>query len=215
MLVLPTTAEVKTFLQIQPGVVTHDALIASLIPTAVASLERLSGRKISSSSNQETVYSTDGASMLVIHDRPFQDPSRTVTLDGTALTLNQDVWFLQDRRDVNLTTMVQLRAFSGSGEWWKSDPEWFNKNLDIWAGRWGDGGMPNNLSITGIIGMPFLSADTWHAIVAMTGHMFKAKDAQANIIFTPEGEPLDLSDLPSNVQQWLMSWRIRTAVAVI
>lgn len=215
MPVIPSRSEVKAFLQIPVSTTTHDALIDSLIPAAVGTLERMSGRQISASSNVQTTYSTDGSSSLVIHDRPYTDPSRSVQLDGTTLTENQDVWFIQDRRDPNVTATIQLRQFTGSGEWWKADPDWFNKNLDIWARRWGESGMPNNLTITGIIGMPLITYDTHHAIIEMTGYLFKQKDAAGNVTFSPEGAILDIQDLPTPVQAWLINWRIRTAVSVI
>jgi hypothetical protein len=136
-------------------------------------------------------------------------------MDGATFTENTDVWFIQDRRSENITARIQLRAFSGSGEWWKADPDWFNKNLDLWARRYGDGGMPNNLAIRGIIGMPIITDDTWHAIVEMTAYLFRQKDSAANITFGPDGSILDISDLPTPVQAWIQNWRIRTAVAVI
>lgn len=189
--------------------------MAQLLPAAISELELLSGRSISASSNQTTIYSTDGNAALVIHDRPYVDPSRIVTLDGTTLTEGTDVWFIQDRRSVNITTTVQLRQFGGQGEWWKGDPGWFDKNLDIWAARWAAGGPPNNLVITGIRGQPIITDDTKIAIMAMTAYLFKSKDAVANTTFTPAGQPLDMNELPAPVQQWLANWRIRTAVMSI
>lgn len=215
MAVTPTLEEVKQALQIPVSTTIHDAYIASLIAPAVAELERLSGRTISASSNVETVYSTDGASALVIHDRPWEDASRTVTLEGTALTGQQDYWFLQDRRSPHITAMIQLRAFTGSGEWYKADPMWWDKNLDYWNDRFGSGTQPSNLAISGIIGMPILTDDTWHAIREMTAYLFRLKDAAGNTAFTPQGVILDLSDLPSVVQQWIGNWQIRTAVAAV
>ena len=215
MAVTPTLEEVKQALQIPPATTVHDSYIASLIAPAVAELERLSGRTISASSNVETIYSTDGASALVIHDRPWVDPSRTVTLEGTALTSAQDFWFLPDRRIPNITAMIQLRSFSGQGEWYKSDPMWWDKNLDYWNDRFGSGTQPNNLAITGIIGMPILTDDTWNAIREMTAYLFRIKDAAGNNTFTPQGVILDLSDLPSVVQQWIGNWQIKTHVAAV
>lgn len=212
MAVQPTYAEVKTYLQIPVATTTHDALIQSLIPAAVANLERLSGRQISASSNQTSTYSTDGSSALVIHDRPFSDPSRVVVLNGITQTENQDYWMLPDRRYANITAMIQLQAFNGYS--YKGDPDWWDKNLDTYYAKYNTG-MPNDLQITGILGMPLISEDTKLAITSMTAYLFKLKDASANTIFSPDGAVLDLSDLPANVQQWIINWRIRTAVALV
>lgn len=213
MAVQPTYAEVKTFLQIPVATTTHDALIQSLIPAAVASLERLSGRTISASSNQSRLYSTDGSSALVIHDRPFTDPSRTVVLNGVTQTENQGYWMLPDRRYAEITAFIQLQAFNGYMNY-KADPEWWDKNLDTYYAKYNTG-MPLDLQITGIIGMPTISDDTKHAITSMTAYLFKLKDASANTIYTPDGAVLDMGDLPANVQQWIVNWRIRTAVALV
>lgn len=215
MAATPTVEEVKTFLQISPLTTTHDALLQQLIPAAVSNLEQLSGRRISSSSNVETIYSTNGESSVVIHDRPYSDPSRTVTMDGSTFTEGTDVWFIQDRRSEHITSTIQTRMFTGGGDGYKADPDWWHKNLDIWWGRYGESGMPNNLAIRGIIGMPILTDDTWHAIVEMTGYLFRQKDSAANITFGPDGSILDIGDLPTPVQVWITNWRIRTAVAVV
>lgn len=213
MAVIPTYSEVKTYLSLTAT--THDTLIQSLIPAAIAFLERQSGRYLSSSSNVQTRYSTDGQSALVIHDRPYVDPSRVITFNGTVLTEDTDVWFIQDRRNINVTTNIQLRQFVGQGEWYKADPGWWDKNLDYWAQRWGDSGMPNDLLITGIIGQPIISEDTKLAISAMTAYLFRQKDAAGNTTFSPAGAPMDMSEVPAPVQQWIVDWRIRTAVAAV
>lgn len=215
MAVAPTVDEVKTYLQIPSATTTHDALLASLIPAAVAFMERHTGRTISSSSNVETRYNTDGQDAIVIHDRPWSDPSRVVQFNGTTMTENTDVWFIQDRRHTHLTTTIQLRQFTGRGRWWLADQGWFDKNLDIWARKWNNSGMPNDLTITGIIGHPIITEDTKHAWIAMTGYLFKQKDAAGNTTFSPDGFAIDISELPAVVQQWIANWRIRTAVVAI
>lgn len=187
----------------------------SLIPAAIANLEQLSGRTISASSNVATVYSTDGQDSLVIHDRPYVDPSRVITFNGVTMTEGTDVWVIQDRRNTSITCTIQLKAFTGRGDGYKADPQWWHKNLDVYWGKWGASGMPNDLQITGIIGMPIIDDATWHAIVEMTGYLFKQKDSAANVTFGPDGSILDISDLPTPVQSWIQNWRIRTAVVVI
>lgn len=186
-----------------------------MLPAAVSFLEHESGRTISASSNRETIYSTDGQAGLVIHDRPFTDPSRTVTLNGTALTGDQDFWFVQDRRQPEITTMIQLRPFFFGGEAYKGDPDWFDKNLDNWYRKWQASGYPNDLKITGIIGHPVLAESTKQAWIAMTAYLFKQKDVQGSVVFSPAGVAIDIADLPPQVQDWIIHWRIRTAVAAI
>ena len=138
-----------------------------------------------------------------------------MSFNGATITQDTDFHFIQDRRSPYVTAMIQLQPFTGRPDWYKADPDWWYKNLDTWSAKWGNSGMPNDVVITGIIGMPILTDDTWHAIVEMTGYLFKQKDAASNVVFGPDGTILDIGDLPTPVQAWIVNWRIRTAVGVI
>src|SRR6185436_16405825 len=98
---LPTVSDLKTYLGITGT--QDDALLAQTIVDAVGKAERDTGRTFAAASNVTTRYSTDGQSSLIIHDRPYADPSRTVQLGGASMTEGTGVWFLPDRRDQNIT----------------------------------------------------------------------------------------------------------------
>src|SRR5689334_23169817 len=144
---LPSVSDIKTYLGLSGT--GDDTLLAERLAAGIAMAERDTGRVFSATSNTTTVYSTNNETIVAIHDRPYTDASRVVTWNGATLTPGTDCWFLPDRRDTNVTTQLQLRAFDTSRpDWYKSDPQWWDKNLDRW--RW-PAGIPNDLSITGIL----------------------------------------------------------------
>jgi len=207
---LPTVSDLKTYLGITGA--QDDALLAQCIIDAVGKAERDTGRVFAAASNVRTTYSTDGQAWLTVHDRPFTDPSRTVTIDGVTSTEGTNVWFLPDRRDQNITASVQLRYFDRSRpDWYKSDPYWFDKNLD--SPRYGSG-TPNDLVITGIIGHPFPDDDVVGAIRLLEAWLYwNAKSGASGVVQLPTGENLDLEAEPPRYAEFVRNWKIRTAVA--
>jgi len=209
---LPSLADVKTYLGLTGT--QDDALITSLLPFGVARAEHDTSRTFSSSSNVTTRYSTDGQATLVIHDRPYVDASRTVQWLGVTMTEGTNVWFLPDRRDQNITTTIQMRYFDvGTANWYKVDPQWWDKNLDR---RWIVGGAPNDLVIAGIIGMPFPDAEATGAITVLDAWLYwRAKSGASGTVYTPTGDPIALTDTPAIYQDFVRNWTIRTAVASV
>jgi hypothetical protein len=110
---LPTVSDLKTYLGITGA--QDDVLLAQTIVDAVGKAERDTGRVFAAASNVRTTYSTDGQSSLIIHDRPYEDATRTVTIDGVTSTEGTNVWFLPDRRDPNITATVQLQYYGVIG----------------------------------------------------------------------------------------------------
>lgn len=211
---LPTLSDVKTYLGLTTT--TDDALITSLLPAALSAVESDTARTFASGSNVTTRYSTDGQAMLTIHDRPFTDPSRTVTWQGVTLVEGTNVWFLPDRRDQDVTTQIQLRFFDTSrGDWFKVDPGWFDKNLDN-PRYWSRTGIPNDLVIAGIIGVPFPQADVcWAVKFQCAALYFQAKSGASGTVYTPTGEPVDIDGESLRYQKFIAGWTIHTAVASI
>lgn len=207
---LPTVADLKTYLGITGS--QDDALLAQCITDAVGKAERDTGRTFASASNVRTTYSTDGQASLVIHDRPFVDPSRVVALGGVTQTEDEGVWFLPDRRDQNVTAMVQLHHYDrSSADWYKVDPMWFDKNLDRPDRR---GSSPNDLVIDGIIGHPFPDDDVIGAIRLLEAWLYwNAKSGASGVVQLPTGESLDLEAEPPRYAEFVRNWKIRTAVA--
>jgi hypothetical protein len=207
---LPTVSDLKTYLGITGA--QDDALLAQCIIDAVGKAERDTGRVFAAASNVRTTYSTDGQAWLMVHDRPFTDPSRTVTIQGVTSTEGTNVWFLPDRRDQNVTASVQLRYFDrSSADWYKADPYWFDKNLDNPRAF---GGSPNDLVITGIIGHPFPDDDVVGAIRLLEAWLYwNAKSGASGVVQLPTGENLDLEAEPPRYAEFVRNWKIRTAVA--
>lgn len=207
---LPTVADLKTYLDITGS--QDDTLLASMIVDGVGKAERDTGRTFATASNTTTRYSTDGQSSIVIHDRPYADASRVVTLGGVTMTEGTGVWFLPDRRDQNITATIQLKYYDRSrGDWFKADPYWFDKNLD--NPRYLSGA-PNDLVILGVSGHPFPSNDVVGAIRLLEAWLYwNAKSGASGVVQLPTGESLDLEAEPPRYSEFVRNWKIRTAVA--
>jgi hypothetical protein len=207
---LPDRIALKTYLGITGS--QDDVLLEQVIVDAVGKAERDTGRTFASASNTVTRYSTDGQSSLIIHDRPYTDPSRTVQLSGVTMTEGTGVWFLPDRRDQNITATIQLKYYDRTrGDWYKADPYWFDKNLD--NPRYLSGS-PNDLVITGVSGHPFPDDDVVGAIRLLEAWLYwNAKSGASGVVQLPTGESLDLEAEPPRYQEFVRNWRIRTAVS--
>ena len=208
---MPTTSDIKTYLGITGA--QDDALIGQMLTDAIGKAERDTGRVFAAASNTVTRYSTDGQSSLVIHDRPWSDASRVVTWNGVTMNEEDNIWFLPDRRDQNISVTIQLRYYDTSRhDWYKADAFWFDKNLD--NPRYGLGGTPNDLVISGIIGHPFPDEDVVGAIRILTAWLYwNAKSGASGVVQLPTGESLDLEAEPPRYADFVRNWRIRTAVA--
>lgn len=207
---LPSLSDIKTYVGLTGS--QDDALLNSLRVDAIAAAGRDTGRTFSASSNTTTMYSSDGNSSLTVHDRPITDASRIVTLAGTTMTENVNVWFLPDRRDPNISTTIQLRVYDQSrGEWYKSDPMWWDKNLD----RRGYGpGYPNDLIISGILGIPFPASDVCWAVKFKWASLYwQAKSSASGVVSTPGGTEIDVEGESRRYDRFVSQWSIRTAVA--
>jgi hypothetical protein len=207
---MPTVTDLKTYLGITGA--QDDVLLTSILADAIGKAERDTSRTFATASNVTTRYSTDGQSSIVVHDRPYADSSRVVSLQGVAQTEGTAVWFLPDRRDQNISATVQLRYYDTSRpDWYKADPYWFVQNLD--SPRWAMGS-PNDLVITGIIGHPFPSNDVVGAIRLLAAWLYwNAKSGASGVVQLPNGENLDLEAEPPRYADFVRTWRIRTAVS--
>ena len=207
---LITLTELKTHLGVTGTV--DDLRLAAAASNASYMAERDTGRTFAVASNVTRRYSTDGQALLTIHDRPYTDGTRTVTLQGATLTEGSGVWFLPDRRSEDVTVHVQLRHFDTSRtDWYKADPAWFDKNLDRW--RWASGA-PNDLVITGVVGHPSLPPDVRQAVLELAAYLYwSAKSGASGFTQSPQGDEADLGDYPESYKAMVRNWRIRTAVA--
>lgn len=208
---LVTLTELKDYLGVTGTA--DDLRIASAASNASIMAERDTGRVFAVSSNVTRRYSTDGQASLTVHDRPWSDSSRTITWQGASMQEETNVWFLPDRRTTDTTTTVQLRTYDTSrADWYKADPQWFDKNLD--KNRYPNG-MPNDLVITGVEGHPTLPPDVKQAVLELAAYLYwRERSGASGVIGTPQGDQVELSSTyPESYQQMVRDWRIRTAVA--
>lgn len=203
--------ELKTYLKITGT--SDDVLLASCASNASITAERDTSRIFAVASNVTHVYSTDGQFSLTIHDRPYNDASRVVTWNGATLTENTGYWMLQDRRNPTVSTTIQLLPFDRTGDWYKADPMWWDKNLDVLSRR---GSVPNDLTISGTVGHPATPLDVKQAVTELAAAMFwKAKSGASGVVFTATGEQTTVAELEERYQRFIADWRIRTAVQAI
>ena len=207
-----TLTDLKTYLGITGT--SDDLLLASCASNASIQAEQDTGRIFAVSSNVTHVYSTDDASALTIHDRPYNDATRVVTWQGVTQTENTDYWMLQDRRNPAVSTTIQLRYFDRSrGEWYKASPQWFDRNLDQLDRR---GAVPNDLVITGTVGHPAVTLDVKQAVTELAASMFwKAKSGASGVVKLATGEETTIAELEDRYLRFVENWRIRTAVALV
>lgn len=208
-------ADVKTYLGLTGT--QDDQLLSTLIVAAQAKMERDTGRVFAYSSNTTSTYSTDGETIVRIRDTPANGSNtRTVLLSGVALINGESYWLLPDRRNPEVSTVLQLRAFDRSRPyWWLAFPNWFDANLDSprYAAQLGS---PNDLVISGSEGHPEpIPSDIVGMAKAVTGLMYwQAKAGASGTIETPLGETVDLSAVdPVGYVEFVRTWRIRTAVS--
>jgi hypothetical protein len=210
---LVTLSEVKAYLGVTGS--QDDARIASAASNASIMAARDTGRTFAVTSNTTRIYSTDGQASLVIHDRPYSDPTRVVTWNGATMTEGSSVWFLPDRRDPDSTVTIQLRYYDTSRpDWYKADPDWFDKNLDVTPVYQG---APNDLRITGVIGHPAIPPDVHQAVLELAAYLYwHERSGASGIVQTPQGDQVELaSDFPESYQAMVRNWRIRTAVSAV
>lgn len=209
-----TLAEIKTFIG-KTGT-DDDVLIASIASNASAMAERHTGRIFGVQSNTTYRYSTDGQNSITIHDRPYNDATRLVTWNGATLSEGTNVWFLPDRRNQDVSITVQLRPYDTSRpDWFKVDPQWWDKNLD--DPRWSlQSGLPNDLVLQGTVGHPVVAGDVKAGTLELAGYLYwRTKGGASSFAETLSGTDVDLSVLPMAYQVMVSNWRIRTAVVDI
>lgn len=213
MTTLVSLSDIKTFLGKTGS--DDDLLIASVASNASAMAEADTGRIFAVSSNVTHRYSTDGQASLMILDRPYNDATRTTTLNGATVTEGTSVWFLPDRRNMDVVNTVQLRYFDTRGEWYKADPMWFDKNLDS-RRYWGTRGAPLDLVITGTVGHPVLPGDVKQGVLELAAWLYwRAKGGVSSMAETLTGTDIDLGLLPQAYQIMVRNWKTHTAVVAI
>jgi hypothetical protein len=212
-----TAAELRSYLDLQANSGRASTPNLDLLLQAASDfLERETGRIITASaSNTARTFSTFGAPAITIPDL------RTVsaaTLQSTALTAGSTYSLIpapqQPVAGDAIYTGIQFRAYSS---WdYRSNPEWFDRNLDNW--RWSNTGysLPNDLVITGLWGWTSVPPQWKLATLVLAGYEYKRPDSLlANVAITPEGGVLNYGDMPPEVVELIRSWRLGQQVVSV
>lgn len=211
-----TAAELRSYLDITSttGRAT-DANLGLLIEAASDFLERSTGRIITaSSSNHARTFSTDGRASMTIGDIRVVS---SITLQGSPLVADSTYWLTPSRQQPPDTTIYTGVAFRAYGAYdYRSNPEWFDRNLDspYWSVR--RYGLPNDLVITGLWGWTTVPAQWKLATLVLAGYEYKRPDSLlANVAITPEGNALDYGQMPPEVRELIDLWRLGETVVTV
>ena len=179
-------------------------LIASNIRASAAFLERATGRQFERQNNATKTFTTNGAAALAIPDLRNVD---SITQQGAALTVDESYWLIADNRGIY--SAVQFRAFgSGRGSSYLSNPQWFDRNLDRdWARYGAYSSLPNDLVIVGDWGHDPYPPDFLHALKVLAAwYTRRPASLLGGSLITPEGNQIDYSALPAEVQAFIANW---------
>lgn len=208
-----------------------DGVIGSNLRASQAFIERATNRYFADRPTQTYVYSTNGAPYIDIPGvRTVTAASwpAGVTLDLTAGTGTASL--IPDAQQTGVYIGIQLRPFvrvGSGGPWWRSSPEWFDRNLDspYYPGNYGGGdglfaGIPNDLSISGDWGyadadLPEPFRDAVKLLAAWK--TLRPGSLLSGVSTTAEGNVIDLSNMPTEVQMFISEWRLGsepTAVSI-
>lgn len=202
-----------------------DAQLGSNIASATAFLQRETGRQFLKQSATAKTFTTLNRAIMFIPD--LQSVSGA-TKAGAAIVSGTDFDLLPDRMSTGIYTGIQFRVpyGGGYGAWYKSDPLWWDKNLDRpnYAGGTGYGysSEPNDLVITGdwgyddtdgAIPLPF---DAQHAIKVLAAfYTMRPQSVLAGAQVTPEGALLSYRELPMEVRMFVDAWRLGEQASVV
>ena len=200
-----------------------DAQIGSNIRAASAWLQRKTGRQFEAQDNTSKTFTTLGRAILNIPDLRAVD---SVTKTSTALTADE-YDLLPDRHTTGIYTGIQFRVPYGAGWDYRSDSQWFDRNLDrpnYSGGLAGYASQPNDLVIVGDWGYnpqipgtaPTMPDDILHAVKVLAAfYTLRPASVLAGAQVTPEGALLTYRELPVEVRIFLEEWTLGEQAAVI
>jgi hypothetical protein len=210
-----TATELRSYLDIAASTGrASDTNLNLFLQSASDFLERATGRLITASpSNTQKTFSTFGQAAITIPDLRVVS---SATLQGTTLTANSTYWLIPSRQqplDGTIYTGVQLQPYDRYD--YRSNPEWFDRNLDQW--RWQGGyQLPNDLVITGLWGWTSVPPQWKLATLVLAGYEYKRPDSLlANVAITPEGGVLNYGDMPPEVGELIRMWRLGEAAVSV
>lgn len=178
-----------------------DPEIGSNIRAASSFLQRVTRRTFETSTGIRR-FSTDGRALMPVPDLRAVN---SVSLQEVSLEANVSYWLIPDPVEPTVYTGLQVRAF-GSLDY-RSNPQWFDRNLDRWPRGTAGFTLPNDLEVDADWGHDPLPEDLLHATRVLAGFYVKRPEAVlANVRITPEGAVLNYGELPLEVQEFLRIW---------
>lgn len=183
-----------------------DGLIGSNIRVAASWLQRVTHRQFEAQDATTKTFSTNGQASINI---PDLRSATGVTLNSASLEANSTYWLIEDSQHSGIYLAIQLRAFSRHGDY-HGYPDWFDRNLDQLA-RKGllEGGLPNDLQITGNWGHDPYPDEFLLATKALAAWYTVRPDALlTSTRATPEGSPVDLQQVPDEIALFIEAWSV-------
>ncbi len=206
--ILPVSAgQVRSYLDVNSSSGQFsDAQIGSNIRAAASFLQRETNRQFEAQTNTTKTFTTNGEASIWI---PDLRTATSITLQGSTLTADQTYHLIPDAQQSGVYTGVQFRAFGMRAGSYLSNPEWFDRNLDVWSRRGYDlTSLPNDLVIVGDWGHNPYPDEFVDAVLIYAGYKTRRPSSVlANSAITPEGNQLNYSQLPPEVSAFIESWR--------
>ena len=189
-----------------------NAVIGSNIRAAASFLQRETGRQFERQDATAKTFTTNGLAAIRV---PDLRSVTSITQQGVALDANESYYLLPD--NMGGYTGVQFRSFGQGGTAsYKSNPEWFDRNLDRDWNRYGYTSLPNDLVITGNWGWDPYPYEFLHAVKVLAGfYTRRPASVLADASVTPEGTELRYSQLPVEVREFIRSWRLGAVLAAV
>lgn len=220
MTLIVSVAEVRDYLRLETNNPTGnsqytDNTIGSNILAAQDALEHSTNRWLV----DRTAASWTGTTMFApIVALPGFRTFTTITWNGTAQAFSGSgatVFPLPDAQGTGLYTALQFRTIRpsyGRGAWYLSDPQWFDKGLDLPLSgyRGADTSAANDLVIVGDGGYASGSEPyaLRHAVKVLASFYTKRPDSiLADVAITPAGGVLNYSQMPPEVADFVGRWR--------
>lgn len=187
--------------------------LTSNIRAASTFLQRQTRRQLEPQSAATKTFTSHGRAVVPVYDLRSVT---SITLQGAALEAGQTYWLIPDPVTPEVYTAVQIRAYSGGN--YRSNPQWFERNLDRDArrGLWPASSLPNDLVIVGDWGHSPYEDDLQMAAAVLAAWYTKRPDAVlANVAVTAAGSELRYDAMPPEVMSFIHTWRREEEIAVV